>query len=156
MLCLPLRSRWWKRRSFMSSMRPKQRDKVRERRFLNLWNFERSTQTCSSRRSESEISCVHHLLSVNYAFLFFVVRLRLMGIFERIAKILQFLKKIHGDYFRSYLNLFKPLQVTNVKIHILTCYAQKIDIFYSSIDCIQKYRFNFPKFKVKNLSLVLF
>ena len=24
----------------------------RERRFLNLWNFERSTRTCSSRSSE--------------------------------------------------------------------------------------------------------
>ena len=102
---------------------------------------------------QSEISCVHHLFSVNYAFLFFVVRLRLVEIFERIAKILQFLKKIHGDYFRSYLNLFKPSQVTNVKIHTFTCYAPNIK---TSIDCIQKYRFSFPKFKVKNLSLVLF
>ena len=46
------------------------------------------------RTVQSEISCVHHLFSVNYTFLFFVVRLRLVGIFERIAKILQFLKKI--------------------------------------------------------------
>ena len=105
------------------------------------------------RTVQSEISCVHHLFSVNCAFLFFVVRLRLMGIFERIAKILQFLKKIHGDYFRLYLNLFKPSQVTNVKIHTFTCCAPKIK---TSIDCIQKYRFHFPKFRVKNLSLVLF
>ena len=51
---------------------------------------------------QSEIYCVHHLFSVIYAFLFNVVRLLLVGIFERLAKTLQFLKKIHGDFFRSY------------------------------------------------------
>ena len=35
------------------------------------------------------------------AFLF-VVHLLFVGSFERLAKTLQFLKKVHGDYFRSY------------------------------------------------------
>ena len=82
------------------------------------------------RTVQLEISCVHHLFSVSYVFLLFVVRLRLVEIFERVAKILQFLKKTHGDYFRSYLNLFKPSQVTNVKIHTFTCYAPKIKTFF--------------------------
>ena len=32
--------------------RDRNRETKRERRFLNLWNFERSTRTCSSRSSE--------------------------------------------------------------------------------------------------------
>lgn len=101
------------------------------------------------RTVQSEISCVHHLFSVSYVFLLFVVRLRLVGIFERIAKILQFLKKDHGDYFRSYLNLFKPSQVTNVKIHTFTCYSSKIKTFFIVLQTAYKKKIEFSKIQGK-------
>ena len=47
---------------------------------------------------QSEISYI--IYSLCYAFPFFVVRF--MVIFERLTKTLQFLRKIHSNYFRSY------------------------------------------------------
>ena len=68
--------------------------------------------------------------AIIYAFLFFVVCLPLVGIFERLAKTLQFLKKIHG--IQLYLNLFTPSRVTNVNTYLHMLYTENRNIFYSS------------------------
>ena len=50
---------------------------------------------------QSEISYI--IYSLFYAFLFFVVRF--VVIFDRLTKTIQFLRKIHGNYFRSYYSI---------------------------------------------------
>ena len=104
---------------------------------------------------QSEISCVHHLFSVIYAFLFNVVRLPSRGNFCKACKNITIFEKDSWRLFQIiqlYLNLFTPSQVTNVNTYLHMLCTKNKNIFYSSkIDFIQKYRFNF-----KNLSLVPF
>ena len=94
----------------------------------------------------------YHLFSVFYVSLFF--SLRFLITFKRLTKTFQFLKIIDSGYSRSYFNLFL--------IHVITCDTHKLhehtftNIKTVLINLMQRYWVNFPNFKIKNLSLVLF
>ena len=88
---------------------------------------------------QSEIYSPLSVLSLN----FFVVRLHLVGIFERLAKTLKF--------FRSrYLNLFTPSQVTNVNTYLHLLGTKNKNIFYSVKDRLRtKIQIQFSKIQDK-------
>ena len=83
-----------------------------------------------------------------------IFALRFLITFKRLTKTFQFLKMIDSGYSRSYFNLFL--------IHVITCDTHKLhehtftNIKTVLINLMQRYWVNFPNFKIKNLSLVLF
>lgn len=101
---------------------------------------------------QSKISYIIYS-SLSVPFFLFVVCFKV--IFERLAKTLQFLKK---DSLQLFQILFQsmPLHATHVNTYLKMLCTKKALFVVQKKDFIQQHHVNFPKFKIKTLSLVLF
>ena len=120
--------------------------------FTCIYDDQRLAFSILIQMVQSKISyIIYSLLSM--PFFLFVVCFKV--IFERLAKTLQFLKK---DSLQLFQILFQsmPLHATHVNTYLkMLCTIKKIFVDQKK-DFIQKHRVNFPKCKIKTLSLVLF
>ena len=131
-----------------------------------------SNYTCHTLRNftfaslQYFLSCYKHeryiwsfLLSFiqHYLHLPFLFAVRFVVFFERLAKTLHFLKMIHGGYSRSYSNVFIIYVVVRYACKYIPSQNNiKTVVIVQNIDSKHKMLSQFPNFKIKNLSLVLF